>query len=53
MMSMLPLEMYLYHSNPIGGVMVRALASNAVDRGFQPRSGQTKENKIGICLLLR
>jgi hypothetical protein len=25
------------------------LASSVVDRGFEPRSGQTKDNKIGIC----
>ena len=25
-----------------GGVMVSVLASSAVDRGFEPRSGQTK-----------
>jgi hypothetical protein len=31
----------------IGGVMVSVLAS--VDRGFEPRSGQTKNYKIGIC----
>ena len=31
----------------IGGVMVGVLASNAVDRGFEPRSGQTKGYKIG------
>jgi hypothetical protein len=36
-------------SNRIGGVMVRVLASSVVDRGFEPRSGQTKDNKIGIC----
>ena len=30
-------------------VMVRVLASSAVDRGFRPRSGQTKDYKIGIC----
>jgi hypothetical protein len=30
-------------------VMVRALASSAVDRGFEFRSGQTKDYKIGIC----
>ena len=30
-------------------VMVRVLASSAVDRGFKPRSGQTKDYKIGIC----
>ena len=35
----------------IGGVMVRVLASSTVDRGFQPRSGQTKEYEIGICCL--
>ena len=33
----------------IGGVMVSMLASSAVDRGFDPRSGQTKDYKIGIC----
>jgi hypothetical protein len=33
----------------IGGVMVRALASSVVDRGFERRSGQTKDYKIGIC----
>ena len=25
------------------------LASSAVDRGFKPRSGQTKDYKISIC----
>jgi hypothetical protein len=29
--------------------MVSMLASSAVDRGFDPRSGQTKDYKIGIC----
>ena len=29
--------------------MVSVLASSAVDRGFEPRSSQTKDNKIGIC----
>jgi hypothetical protein len=29
--------------------MVIVLASSAVDRGFKPRSGQTKDHKIGIC----
>ncbi len=29
--------------------MVSMLASSAVDRGFKPWSGQTKEYKIGIC----
>jgi hypothetical protein len=36
-------------SNRIGGVLVRVLASSVVDRGFERRSGQTKDNKIGIC----
>ena len=30
-------------------VTVSVLASSAVDRGFEPRSGQTKDYKIGIC----
>ena len=29
--------------------MVSVLASSAVDRGFEPRSGQTKDYKFGIC----
>ena len=29
--------------------MVSMLASNAVDRGFESRSGQTKDYTIGIC----
>ena len=29
--------------------MVGVFASNAVDRGFEPRSGQTKDYKTGIC----
>ena len=35
-------------SNRIGGIMVSVLASSAVDRGFEPRMGQTKDYKIGI-----
>ena len=35
----------------IGGVMVSVLALNAVDRVFEPRSGQIKDNEIGICFL--
>jgi hypothetical protein len=34
--------------NRFGGVMVSLLASSAVDSGFEPRSGQTKDYKIGI-----
>ena len=29
--------------------MVSVLASSVVDRGFEPRSGQSKDYKIGIC----
>ena len=29
--------------------MVRMLASSSVDRGFESRSGQTKDYNIGIC----
>ena len=29
--------------NSIGGEMVSVLASTVVDRGFEPRSGQTKD----------
>ena len=32
-----------------GGIMVSVLASSAVDRGFEPQSGQTKDYKIDIC----
>jgi hypothetical protein len=29
--------------------MVSVLASSVVDRGFEPRSGQTKDYKISMC----
>ena len=29
--------------------MDSVLASDVVDRGFEPRSGQTKDYKIGLC----
>jgi hypothetical protein len=35
--------------NRIGDVMVNVVASSAVDRGFEPQSGQTKDYAIGIC----
>jgi len=35
--------------NCISGIMVSWLASSAIDRGFKPRSGQTKDYKIGLC----
>jgi len=42
--------MYLYEwVNLTGGVIVIELASSAVDRWFEPESGQTKDYKIGIC----
>ena len=33
----------------IGGIMVRMLASSAVDRRFKPWSDQTKDYKSNIC----
>ena len=35
--------------NRISGVMVSMLLSSGVNCGFEPRSGQTKDYKIGIC----
>ena len=35
--------------NRIGGVMISVLAYSAVDRGFEPQSGHTKDYKISIC----
>ena len=37
--------------NRIDAVMVSVLSSSAVYRGFEPRPGQTKDYKIGICCL--
>ena len=34
--------------NRIGGVMASIFALSTVDRGFEPRSGQTKDYEIGI-----
>ena len=36
-------------ANCISGVMVNMLVSSAVDCGFEPKSGKTKDDKIGIC----
>ena len=36
-------------SNRIGGVMVIVLVSSAIDSGFEPWSGQTKNYEIGMC----
>ena len=35
--------------NRIVGVMGSVFASSVVDRGFEPRSGKTKDYAIGIC----
>jgi hypothetical protein len=35
--------------NNIGGVMIGVLALSAVDPGFEPLSGQTKNYKNCIC----
>ena len=34
--------------NRIGGVLASVLASSAVNRGLEPRSGQAKDYKIGV-----
>ena len=38
--------------NYIGGVLFSVLASNAIYRGFNPRSSQTKDYNISICCFL-
>jgi len=35
--------------NRVGGVIISVVASSVVDRGFEPRSGETKDYKCGIC----
>ena len=49
--SHMPEWSYVYSRNHIDGVMVSVPPSSAVDHVFEPRSGQTKEYKIGICCL--
>jgi hypothetical protein len=39
----------LYAGVKIGGSIRENGPSNAVDRGFEPPSGQTKDYKIDIC----
>ena len=39
----------IYHILIISNRVGCMLASSAVDRGFEPRSGQTKDYKLGIC----
>ena len=41
--------LYKTDHNRISGVMVSVLDWSAVDRGFEPRSGQTSNYNIGIC----
>ena len=36
----------------VGGVMASVFASSEVDRGFESRSGQTKEYEICICCFI-
>ena len=38
-----------YNLDRISGIMVSMFTLSVVDRGFEPRSGQTKNYKIGIC----
>jgi hypothetical protein len=41
---------FIWLRNSIGGVMVSVLASSAVDRGFEPKSGQTKDYIKLVCV---
>ena len=45
----IPTTLHMKLWDCIGGVVVSVLASSAVDDGFEPRSGQSKDYKIGIC----
>ena len=40
---------YVIKLNRIVGIMVSVLSLGTVDRGFEPRSGQTKDYKTDIC----
>jgi hypothetical protein len=42
-------ELFCNYKYRIGGVIVGMLGSSAVDSEFEPRSGHTKDNTIGIC----
>ena len=42
-------ELIICNKKCIGGVMINVLTSSVVDRVFEPRLGQTKDYKIGIC----
>ena len=43
---MVPWVLWYKYVNHIGGVMVSVIASSAVDRGFEPRSGKPKTVKL-------
>ena len=45
------IQLYLLSLYRIHGVIVSVLASSAVDPGFEPQSGQTKDYEIGICCI--
>ena len=40
---------YLLYNTIMRNAKKKVLASSAVDRGIEPRSGQSKYYKIGIC----
>ena len=42
-------ELLLIDPLNFGAAMIRVFTSSAVGRGFELRSGQTKDYKIGIC----
>ena len=43
------MKLIISNMDHLGGVMVSMLDLSAEDRGFDPRLGQTKDIKIGIC----
>jgi hypothetical protein len=45
----LAIKLYIVFWYLFGGVMVSALPSSVVDRGFESLLGQTKDYEIGIC----
>ena len=44
-------NLFFFEYDRTDGVMVSVLASSTVDSGFEPRSGETKDYKIGMCCL--
>jgi hypothetical protein len=46
------LQKYIFHDNLSRSMFSKihsVFTSNAVDRGFEPQSGQTRNYQIGIC----